>query len=335
MPTITNTTAETGLAIPRDDIAFVQLPPLDTSRMTPAELEFRDKIAYFERYSKRDIALLKSKRLRIVLDGMAASPLEPAVYKAFEILYQDLFPLRVAGRLIFRRLRQVLQMCVEARTQELELLLHNTTATATVSRPTLEAAQFAFFELIEIAADPTQVDDEGINNDREHDLVLPTSHLLQSSWILTDVLRIENEQEAAALFDPDNLGTINFPSFVQGIQRICDTQKGDTTTLEDRLTSITHRILVVAKEEYPRVLDPTRQSYSDRFDAMLDSVRGWKSLSPDGEGRRWEVLRGCWVGAENKAVREALRIVYVDHPAMRMAGNTIFALVSALVPSHS
>lgn len=326
-----NAVAEKELAIPRKDTAFVQLPPLDPSiQLTSAEEEFRDKIAYFERFSELDVALLRSRRLRVVLEGMAASPLEPAVYKAFEILYQDLYPLRVAGRLIFRRLRHVMNMCVQARADELDLLQNTTTSEDHVSLPTLEAAQFAFFELIEIASDKTRVDDGGINNDQEHDLLLPTTHLLQSMWILEDLLGREDEQELTALFDPKNLGTIDFPQFVAGLQRYCE--KRQEIALEDVLKNGTHQILVVAKEDYPRVLDPTRQSYSDRFDAMLDSVRGWKTLSAKGQGRRWEVLRGCWVGAENEAVRDALRIMYVDHPTMRVAGNTIFALVSALIP---
>jgi hypothetical protein len=314
-------------ALPRKDVPFVQLPPLDPSRtMLPGEVEFREKIAYFERYSERDMALLRSKRLRVVLEGMRASPLEPAVYKAFEILYQDLYPLRFAGRLIFRRLRQVLRMCVQARTQELELL-QNTTR---VSLPTLEEAQYAFLVWIEIASDATRIDDGGINNDREHDLVLTTLQLLQSTWLLEKDLLGDYTTDLEALFDPQgNLTTVDFPQWVDGLQRICD----NDTVVEAVLTKITNRILVMASEDHPRVLDPNRQTHSERYDAMLDAVREWRALSAYGQGRRWEVLRGCWVGAENEAVREALRIVYVDHPAMRMAGNTIFALVSALIPS--
>ena len=282
-PQIPTNKTEQELIIPPNDVAFVQLPPLDPSRqLTEAEQEFRDKIAYYQLYSQRDMALLKSKRLRIVLDGMAASPLEPAVYKAFEILYHDIYPLRVAGRLIFGRLKQVLQQCVQARSDELTAL-QNTTP---VSLPILEAAQFAFFEWIEIASDPTRVDDADINNDREHDLVLPTQQFLQSTWIVEDLLEAYSEEELLDLFDPNTMGTIDFPRWVEGFQRICEGPEDANTRLEDMLSNVTHKVLLRAKEDYPRVLDTTRQSYSDRFDEMLRTVRGWKKLSPNGRGRR-------------------------------------------------
>jgi hypothetical protein len=325
---------EQELAIPPKDIAFVRLPPLDPSRqLTSAEQEFRDKIAFFERYSVREMALLKSKRLRVVLQGMIASPLEPDVYKAFEILYQDLLPLRVAGRLIFRRLRQVLQMCVDARAEELELL-QNTTD---LPLSTLEATQFAFFELIQLSTDPTRIDEVGINNDREHDLVLPIEQLqnFHENLLPKNITNCSDNQHLAAMLDPEDTGMIDFPQFVLGLQRWCEDNEDNITT-EELLTQCIHKILVMAKEDYSRVLDPTRQAHSDRYDVMLESVRSWKSITAnhEGEGRRWEVLKGCWVGGETEAVREALRIVYIDVPAMRVSGNTIFALVSALVPKQ-
>jgi hypothetical protein len=44
-----------------------------------------------------------------------------------------------------------------------------------------------------------------------------------------------------------------------------------------------------------------------------------------------DVIRGCFVGAENEAVVSALKIVYVDYSALRVAGDLIFGIVSSFM----
>ena len=85
-----------------------------------------------------------------------------------------------------------------------------------------------------------------------------------------------------------------------------------------------------------RVLDAKHQKYSERYDEMIHAFAEWESQLVDtsGEGRQLDVLRGCFVGAKNEYVVEALRIVYVDYPPLRVAGNLIFKLMSSLIKSR-
>ena len=79
-------------------------------------------------------------------------------------------------------------------------------------------------------------------------------------------------------------------------------------------------------------LDEKRARYNARYDEMLKKFGEWKAFIPeDGEGRRLDILRGCFVGSENPKVVEALRIIYTDYTALRLSGNWIFNVVSTIM----
>ena len=379
------------ISLPSKTKAYIQLPPISLSQdpnttiVIPQEDEFRESIAYFaDRYTERDIALLKSTRLRIVLEGMAATvsvDSDPIMYRAFDILYQDVLPLRVAGRFIFRRLRYVMAMCVEQRQQEIQKLLHwQRSSTSTecnntkikrgvdFSEEDLEAAQFAFLLLIEAVtatvAD-TRHEEVGIQNDREHDIILSLELFRESgaAALLGGKLHILDDDTKAGghmadstignkiltIMDLDGVDEVNYPDFFMGLQRCIDkfpdaVQRTDPKALlEDLVLDLCETTpslysdnefgvhLVQRATSRKQISDEKRQGYSNRFDDMLDSFAGWEDRIPTEPGRMLDVLRGCFVGARNEPIREALRIVYMDVPAMRVAGNTIFALMSTLI----
>ena len=86
-----------------------------------------------------------------------------------------------------------------------------------------------------------------------------------------------------------------------------------------------------------------RARWSDRFDEYVSTFQLWERrfLSNDGDGegdridvdiegpksRRFEILRGCFVGARNKRNVAALKIVYMDYAALRIGGDLIFQLM--------
>ena len=89
-----------------------------------------------------------------------------------------------------------------------------------------------------------------------------------------------------------------------------------------------------------------RQKYSNRYNDYVETFKLWESkfLGNDDDddddesisldkkhSRRVEILRGCFVGARNSKVAAALKIVYVDYTALRLAGDLIFKLMSAIV----
>jgi hypothetical protein len=78
-------------------------------------------------------------------------------------------------------------------------------------------------------------------------------------------------------------------------------------------------------------MDEKRLRFSERYDEMLSQFMEWEDVMPDGEGRRMDVVRGCFIGARNPPVVEALRVVYVDFSPLRVAGDIIFKLVSGVM----
>ncbi len=91
-----------------------------------------------------------------------------------------------------------------------------------------------------------------------------------------------------------------------------------------------------------------REKYSNRFDLYVSTFQLWerKFLSvgdnavdsekqqqqqqQQQQARRFEILRGCFVGARNRRNVAALKIVYLDYNALRIAGDLIFQLMSKL-----
>jgi hypothetical protein len=207
--------------------------------------------------------------------------------------------------------------------------------------------------LIEDTASKAAVDESGINNDPEHNVIMPLAQLKSSGFMAGIRERMDMEEDeimkrmllASPIKDPTSL---DFTQFVWGLQRCIQSATASSLPsqitdslleelLRDFIVHVARRTDSGDRRRTRRVLDEHRQQYSDRFESMLAAFAGWTSLVPPAEhqGRMVDVLRGCFVGAKNEAIREALRVVYVDHPAMRVAGNTIFALVSAMIPSTS
>ena len=93
-----------------------------------------------------------------------------------------------------------------------------------------------------------------------------------------------------------------------------------------------------------------RQRFSDRFDEFVSTFQLWEtkflqhnkesSASNDDSKtdeqqqeqttRRFEILKGCFVGARNERNVAALKIVYMDYAALRVGGDLIFSLMKQI-----
>ncbi|KAL3811429.1 hypothetical protein ACHAXA_006653 [Cyclostephanos tholiformis] len=86
-----------------------------------------------------------------------------------------------------------------------------------------------------------------------------------------------------------------------------------------------------------------RAKWSRRFDEYVSTFQLWERRFLDGDddnddgtkynemwqkSRRFEILRGCFVGARNEGNVAALKIVYMDYAALRIGGDLIFRLMS-------
>jgi hypothetical protein len=75
-----------------------------------------------------------------------------------------------------------------------------------------------------------------------------------------------------------------------------------------------------------------KKRYVDRYDSMVSLFREWKDLvPPEKQSRKYDVLRGCFKGADSEEIVNALRIVYVDYSALRFAGDLIFKVMKTVV----
>ncbi|KAL9190149.1 hypothetical protein ACHAXT_007360 [Thalassiosira profunda] len=119
----------------------------DDDHQTPLESEFVNMMNAFLTYSERDIQSLtttsnrylhypqaenekkpklphqRSKeegiRYRVLYAGVQAASLEPEVLRSFTVLFEDYLPIRLAGRRIFKHLRNVMEEVREERRGEI------------------------------------------------------------------------------------------------------------------------------------------------------------------------------------------------------------------------
>jgi hypothetical protein len=106
------------------------LPPPTTfneEEISRREEEFRDMLTYLSHhYIRRDVYALRDPRMRIILEGVASSADDDAIYRAFAILFEDLAPMRWAGRKVFQKCTALLDEGMAARDLQLDRILQTT-----------------------------------------------------------------------------------------------------------------------------------------------------------------------------------------------------------------
>lgn len=270
-----------GTIEPRREDPVTLLPP--RKKMSKLEIEFRDMLEAMI-FADSDMAAITDSRFRALYEGVAASYQEPSVYRAFEVLYEDLVPLRVAGRVIHKKLTSIMKESLEYKTSQLE---------AVKKFSSLSAVEIeSFWSLF------TQ-----LTNGRE--------------------LSIEDAKACLGM-ELDEVRGSNGLTF-EGFMSLCETLP--LAVIDEKLRESLSMQSTTVNDQ----LDNKRRKFSLQYDDMLVQFAEWKNYIPDGEGRRLDILRGCFVGSENPKVVEALKIIYVDYAALRMSGNLIFKLVSALM----
>ena len=290
-----------------------KLPKVNRGRMTALEVEFRQLLEGIL-YTNEEVESVLDSRFRTILRGIAASYYEPPVYRAFEVLYEDYIPLRIAGRLVYRKLKDVMDKSKVYQAEQLEAV----TRTAGISFPDAKSCWSAFVRLTE---------GQKVHVDRLERMV---------GFRTLRFLNCDNVETAMAKLNPAGNDSLSFEELVCGLH--LHGNPDDVASTSDLLSAT---ILLDAVDELgdslaytsssSSGLEKNRQKYSKRYDDMLTQFGEWKEFIPDGEGRRLDILKGCFVGSENKYVVEALRIIYVDYRALRLSGDWIFNVVSTLI----
>jgi hypothetical protein len=236
------------------------------------------------------------------------------VLRAFEVLYEDLAPLRVAGRMIYKNLKDVIIKSSERRNQE-EMKLQ-TVAGFTLEQ--IEDGRKAFMKL-----------SDGASGE------LSLGQLVDAGVVETivELLGFASFDDLMATLDQDKNGKLNFEEFMIGIQRCTDDIVGEDSfcTVGDVLGELQKRMEKFELQQNTSPLEKRKLKYNTRYDEMVQSFKEWEDIVPNGDGRMVEILRGCFSGARNQKVVDALRIVYVDYSALRLSGDLIFGLMERIV----
>jgi hypothetical protein len=293
-----------------------RLPPVKKHQMSKYEIEFRELLEGIL-YTTSEIEAVADPRMRAVMEGISASYYEPAVYRAFEVLYEDHMPLRVAGRLVHRRLRDAMEKSRLYKRSQIAAVLDRTD----ISFSEAESCWSTFVRLGERKRISLQHLKTFIGASTLECLGVGTVNQALHKLSLDGEDEISFEQLMVALVQHGNL------------LASVDHRQTSTNLLQQVLDSDT--VSLAETSAFSSNLDSKRQKYNQRYDDMLEQFAEWKASVPDGEGRRLDILRGCFVGSENPAVVMALRVIYVDNPALRLSGDWIFGLVSAIMARKS
>ncbi|GAX24344.1 hypothetical protein FisN_4Lh465 [Fistulifera solaris] len=300
--------------------ALYSLPPLD-HELTELGQEFRQILSDFTQYTARDILCLRDYRTRVLCEGVIASADEPLVYRAFEILFEDLYPLRVAGRIVAKKLFNVIEESIQDHEREVA----EVTETTGLAQKDVEGARLGFLSVaIPLNGKPYFTVDQ----------LLKTA----IASTIVDTLGFDNPRVFLERINSQTSGRLQFSELMVGLHKCAE----ELCALEDCNAAQTIHKIVVDLVEFPSALpsekDAKRQRYSDRYDDMVHAFRQWEGRIPENSpdmGRRqeriMEVVQGCFRGAENKYVVNALRILYTDYSGLRVAGDLIFGIVSKLM----
>jgi hypothetical protein len=287
-----------------------RLPPITRDHMSKLEVEFRELLESIL-YTPRETESVTNPRLRAIYEGVAASYYEPAVYRAFEVLFEDYIPLRIAGRLVYRKLQQVMDESKAYQQVQMEAVVAKTG----LSMETVQSSWASFCTLAQ---------DRDIPIDQVERILL----LLRGGELDLELFQSSSSLDHDGMLsqlNPDQNDSLTFEELMTGLNDLSTLNSPPDMVLQELFDA------VEGTKSSSSKLDKKRAKYNQRYDDMLTKFGEWKAFIPDGEGRRLDILRGCFVGSENPKVVEALRIIYTDNGALRLSGDWIFKVVSTLM----
>ncbi|KAG7356104.1 hypothetical protein IV203_000790 [Nitzschia inconspicua] len=329
LPPRRSSPSSTSPAIAYSDVALEdekevlkrRLPPIKRHhQMSKLEIEFRELLEGIL-YTESEIEAVANPRMRVIMEGISASYYEPAVYRAFEVLYEDYMPLRIAGRMVYRRLRDVMEESTEYKRSQLEVVIEATG----MSWDEAESCWSTFIRLGESQRLPIQK--------LQRYMGQSALDYLQARTVHEAIQRIcpDGDENESLSFQQLLIGFLKHGKGTTTLSSSPEQHHQNANFLQQVLNS--DQVRLAEKADFSSRLDSKNRKYNDRYDEMLEQFGRWKAFIPDGQGRRLDILKGCFVGSENPAVVEALRIIYVDYGALRLSGDWIFKVVSTIMGS--
>lgn len=302
------------------------------------------------------IALFEQSSIRTLLTGIRAASEDPVAKRAFMVLYEDYAPVRLGGDAVFKQIQKQAAKVDAVRESLFE-------AAAWVATPAELAAARSLF-------DRADADANGVLTLAE----LAASGLLSAGDLTVDAAQFMAEVDAdsdgevtfAEFFlyaskallgagapgapgDNDNGGggdddAAGGSAFLAALERTAPGPGAGATPGR------------------PSGGRPSgglfgRPPPAERFDAMVATFAGWEAalcanaggapgdtcdpgrmvaLGPSEEASRLEVvLTGCFAGARLPDLVAALKVVYVDYAALRLAGDLVFKLMAKVVRTRA
>ena len=247
------------------------------------EEEFVGMVNEFCEFSDNDIAGVENYRYRALYDGVKASRDEPEVTRAFIVLYEDIVPLRLAGRMIHKHLKSVMIKSKEKQ----KLVEDNILKSTKLTQDEIYEGRQAFLQLDD--------DDDG---------QLSVDDLVQTGIVDTIVhlLGFDSFESLLKKLDEDEDGRLDFEMFMIGLQKCMEDSEVEGCDISTVLDEIVKRMKAAQDSEENSSKDQRKLKYSQRYDAMVAAFSEWEDLVPKGDGRMIEVLSGCFFGAKNSKI---------------------------------
>lgn len=238
-----------------------------------------------------------------MLRGVAAIAKAKPAARAFEILYEDLAPVRFACDVLVWRLEGPVAEAAHSLTS---LPFERSAADLAAARE--------LFELI----------------DRDGSGTLDRDELLATSLLRSlghcEGCTCEGEMNCRSVdnvmqeVDADGDGSISFLEFMLSASRVLF---GGRSVAEAGPEAI--ELLQERSPEKPKA------DLERRFEDILDTIRSWEGSDAtrkvlEADSRKAEIIEGLLAGAKVPELASALKVMYVDYLPLRIGGDLIFRI---------
>ncbi len=305
--------------------------PTTLSTLSKTEQEFYSMMTQFTLYTPYDISTITNPSYKILFEGVTAGYNNPIVMNSFAIIYNDLYPIRIAGRMIYNHLKGVMEDNIEKRKKEEERIGVETG----LSIDAIYDGRKAFMAALNSGNSGDGSSDDGY---------LTMTELIESGIVemVIELMEYQSFEDFFQHLEQDENEKINFERFMIGLQK-CALMKNSkvdddgnvfcdvSCDLEEVLSVTAQRMAPIDAKKNQMTVSERKKKYSDRYDEMVKSFEEWEALVPSGDGRMIQVLNGCFAGAKSEKIVQALKIVYLDYSALRVGGDLVFKLMGKLV----
>ena len=251
------------------------------------------------------LACVESSTYRTLLRGTAAVNNDPLVRRSFQILYEDLAFFRPAGNVLIGQLAKCASEA-QAVCDSLEALFDSVLDSVPLDSvlPWLRDT----FDSIDTSGDGALDPEE-----------LRRATMAGDQVAAAAALCLELEE-----CDVEPSRAITFTEFVSLVGPAQATAAAAATAVA----------VSTASDVADPAASPTAavagsgDGWGGRFDRMAQEFGTWEAEGEAAwDGRRAEVIAGCFAGARNEALLEALRLVYCEYAVLRKAGDLVFRML--------